>query len=138
MKPSRFTHVLFVLGGLACLASVGAAAFAAHGAAFMRADGERAAALIAQGASFQLSHSLGMILVTFISEFAERWPAKTMMRSGAVLLAAAVMLFPCSLYWSAFGGSSALAPVGGFAAMAGWAAFGLGALYSLARKRTYL
>ena len=138
MKLSRFSLALFAFGALAALVSVAAAAFAAHGVANTAPMGERAAVWFDQAAAFQMDHALGLVLVALAAELAEKGRTATLMRAGAVLLAVAVVLFPGSLYWASFGGSSAIAPVGGFAAMGGWAAFGIGALSSLMRKRTYL
>jgi len=138
MKFSRFALAIFAFGALAALTSVAAAAFAAHGAARFAPAGEQAAAWFAQAAAFQMDHALGLILVTLAAEFVRPGIATTLMRSSAVLLVVAIVLFPGSLYWASFGGSSALAPLGGFAAMMGWAVFAAGAMSPLLNKRTYL
>jgi uncharacterized membrane protein YgdD (TMEM256/DUF423 family) len=138
MKPSRFALAIFLLGGVSSVISVAASAFAAHGASQAAIEGVSAASRIAQAADFQMFHGLGMMLVAFISEFAERGTPRNWMRSAAVFLGAAIVLFPGSLYWASFGGSSVLAPVGGVSAMIGWFAFSAGVFISLVRKRTYL
>ena len=138
MKLSRFALALFAFGAFAALISIAAAAFAAHGVANVAPRGEQAAAWFAQAAGFQMDHALGLILITLAAEFAEKGISTTLMRTGALLLVGAIVLFPGSLYWASFGGSSALTPIGGFAAMGGWVVFGVGALSALLRKRTYL
>ncbi len=85
-----------------------------------------------------MDHALGLILATLAAEFVQAGIATTLMRSSALLLAVAIILFPGSLYWASFGGSSALAPLGGFAAIAGWIAFAAGALSSLLNERKHL
>lgn len=134
MKLSRFALVFFAFGALAALVSVAAAAFAAHGAASLAPTGQRAAEWFEQAAAFQMDHALGLILISLAAEFVEAGTATILMRISAVLLAAAIVLFPGSLYWASFGGSSILAPLGGFAAMGGWALFAAGALSSLLSK----
>jgi uncharacterized membrane protein YgdD (TMEM256/DUF423 family) len=138
MKFSRFALAFFAFGALAALVSIAAAAFAAHGAASLAPAGQQAAAWFEQAAAFQMDHALGLILVSLAAEFARAGIATTLMRTSAVLLAVAIVLFPGSLYWASFGGSSALAPLGGFAAMGGWAAFAAGALSSLLSKHKHL
>ncbi len=85
-----------------------------------------------------MDHALELVVVTLAAQFAEKGRAATLMQFGTMLLTVVVVLFPGSLYGASFGGPSILASVGGFAAMGGWALFGIGALSSLLGKRTYL
>jgi uncharacterized membrane protein YgdD (TMEM256/DUF423 family) len=138
MKFSRFTLVFIIFGALAALLSVAAAAFAAHGAASLAPMGARAAGWFEKAAAFQMDHALGLILMVLAAELLHTGLGAILMRAGAVLLAVAIVLFSGSLYWASFGGSSALAPVGGFAAMGGWVVFAAGAATLLWRKHKQL
>lgn len=137
IKFSRFAVVLLIFGAVAALVSVAAAAFAAHGAAQVAPTGDRAAQWFKQAASFQMDHALGLILMSLAAELVRVEVAATLMRTGAALLAVAIVFFSGSLYWASFGGPSVLAPVGGFAAMGGWAVFAVGATVLLWRKREH-
>ncbi|MEQ9448296.1 MAG: DUF423 domain-containing protein [Rhodospirillaceae bacterium] len=138
MKLSRFALSMFVFGAASVIVAIIAAAFAAHGIERTVQDGTRATTLFEGASSFQMSNALGLMLIALAAEFAEKGIPTKIMRISALLLSVSVLLFPGALYWSSFGGSAALAPVGGFAAMSGWLLFALAALYSLVRKRTYL
>jgi uncharacterized membrane protein YgdD (TMEM256/DUF423 family) len=100
------------------LLAVALGAFAAHGA------GARAAELIATGSRYQLAHAAALLgLAAFC-----RLPPPPPDRGAAVaaiLLAVGPLLFALPLYGLAAGGPGwlgAVAPAGGIAMMAGWAA----------------
>ena len=93
--------------------------------------GDQAVAWFKIATSFQMDHTLGLIFVTAIADQLSAGRARSVMRAGAVLLGAGALLFPTALYSLSFLGPSFWAPYGGFAAMAGWIAFGVGAVMAL-------
>jgi uncharacterized membrane protein YgdD (TMEM256/DUF423 family) len=133
MIPSRFAVGLYVFGALSALVAVALAALASHGLSGLAPTGEQAVVWFKLATSFQLDHALGVVLVTVIAEHVPASKARTILRIAAVLLAVA-FLFPLALYSLSFHGPGFFAPYGGFAAMAGWALFAVGAVFSLKAK----
>jgi uncharacterized membrane protein YgdD (TMEM256/DUF423 family) len=110
MKERGWIGLAAVLG----LAAVAAGAFAAHG---LEAQGDgRAAAWVETASRHQMWHALAMLAYLALGP-ASRWPLR--------LWAVGGVLFPISLYALALGAPptvAMLAPVGGMALIAGWAA----------------
>jgi uncharacterized membrane protein YgdD (TMEM256/DUF423 family) len=99
------------------LLAVALGAFAAHGA------GARAAELIAIGSRYQLAHAAALLGLAAFCRPAP--PPGRAAAIAAILLAAGPLLFALPLYGLAAGGPvwlGAVAPAGGLAMMAGWAA----------------
>ncbi len=127
MKLSRFAAGMFAFAGLSGLLAVALAALAAHALAGIAPTGEQAVIWFKEATAFQMTHTLALILVTIVAERAETGLAQRILRIAAVFMAAAVLMFPGSLYSASFNGPVMLAPFGGVAAMGGWALFGVGA-----------
>jgi uncharacterized membrane protein YgdD (TMEM256/DUF423 family) len=125
---------MFVIAGISGAASVALAALAAHGLAHMASDGPRAVGLFMQAADFELKHAVAAILAALMEEWAAEGCNKGY-RAAAVLFTLAAILFPTALYSSALGGPVFWAPLGGFAAMAGWITLAVCSLLSLFRHR---
>jgi len=126
---SRFAAILFGFAGLSGLLVVALSALAAHALADIAPTGAQAVTWFKEATAFQMSHTLALILATVISERLTAGLGQRMMRTAAVLLAAATVLFPGALYSVSFNGPVFFAPIGGIAAMAGWAVFGLSAWF---------
>ena len=134
MTFSRFTVVMYVVAAMAGLVSVALSALAAHGLASLAPTGEQAVDWFNQATRFQMNHALGLIAATAIAEGLKPGRARTLLRGGAVFMAAAAVLFPGALYSASFNGPIFFAPFGGVSAMVGWALFGVGALMTLRRE----
>lgn len=128
MKPSGFAVTLYVFGGVSALVSVALAALTSHGLAGLAPTAEQAVAWFKIATEFQMNHAIGLIVVAAISDRLAVGRARTVMRVGAVLLAAGALLFPVALYSLSFLGPSFFAPWGGFAAMGGWLLFAVSAV----------
>jgi uncharacterized membrane protein YgdD (TMEM256/DUF423 family) len=127
MKLSGFAAVMYGFAGLSGLLSVALAALAAHALAGIAPTGEQAVVWFKEATSFQMTHTLALILVTSVAERVEAGIARRILETAAVFMVAAVILFPGALYSASFGGPVVFAPFGGIAAMGGWALFGVGA-----------
>lgn len=132
-KLSGFGVAFFTFAGLAGASSVALGAFAAHGLAKFVPEGtaERGVSLFTQATDFQMNHALSIILVTLVSERVGPGLAQMALRASALLMVAAIMLFPTALYSAVFGGAQWWAPYGGTSSMIGWLLFALGALLAL-------
>lgn len=134
MNLSRFAAASYIAGAVLALVSVAAAALTSHGLVKIAPTGAQAVEWFKIATGFQITHALGMILVTVIAEQLTPGRARTVMRAGAVLLGVGALLFPGALYSLSFTGPSFFAPWGGFAAMAGWIAFAVGAAIAVKRS----
>lgn len=132
---SRFTVTLYVFGAVMALVSVCADAFAAHGLVTMAPAMEQAVVWFKEGANFQMNHALGLLIATAVADRMAAGRAQTVIRAGAILLAASTVLFPGALYSISFAGPGFFAPWGGFAAMIGWMLFAAGAVMSLSQTK---
>jgi uncharacterized membrane protein YgdD (TMEM256/DUF423 family) len=116
MRHRAWIGLAAALGAMA----VAAGAFAAHG---LEAQGDlRAADLVETGSSYQIWHALAILACLALG---------TRSQLPLWLWAVGAVLFPGSLYALALGapsGVAVLAPVGGTALIAGWAALGWCAL----------
>ncbi|MGH7581481.1 MAG: DUF423 domain-containing protein [Gemmatimonadales bacterium] len=111
-------RLLFALGSLSALISIGAGAFGAH-ALRARLTPELLAAF-ETGARYQMYHALGLLAAAWA---VARWPGPWPVRAGWLFLAGTV-LFSGSLYALALSGVrwlGAITPLGGVAFLAGWA-----------------
>jgi uncharacterized membrane protein YgdD (TMEM256/DUF423 family) len=127
---SRFAAILYGFAGLSGLLVVALSALAAHALAAIAPTGDQAVIWFKEATAFQMSHTLGFIVATMISERLAPRLGRRLMRLAAVLLAAATVLFPGALYAVSFNGPVFFAPIGGIAAMAGWAVFGVAAWFA--------
>src|SRR4051812_10146962 len=123
---SRFAAILYVFAGISGLLAVALSALAAHALASFAPTGEQAVTWFREATAFQATHTLALIGATAISERLPPGLGQRMMRKAAVLFAVAVVLFPGALYAASFNGPVITAPVGGIAAMAGWALLAVG------------
>ncbi len=132
-KLSGIGVAFFTFAGLAGASSVALGAFAVHGLAKFVPEGtaERGVSLFAQATDFQMSHTLSLIVVVLVSERVGAGFAQMVLRASALLMGAAICLFPGALYSAAFGGPQWWAPYGGTSAMIAWLLFAVGALLSL-------
>ena len=136
MILSRFAVGAYVFGALSALVSVAAAAFTSHGLATVAPAADLAVEWFKIATNFQITHAIGMIVVAAISDHLPAGRPRAAMRMGAGLLGAGSFLFPVALYSLSFAGPSFFAPYGGFAAMAGWIAFAIGAVLAF-KAKTY-
>ncbi len=134
MKPSGFAVSLYMFAGLSGLITVALAALTSHGLAGLAPTAEQAVEWFKIATEFQMNHTLGVILVTAISERLVLGRARSVMRASAVLLAVGAVLFPGALYSLSFLGPSFFAPWGGIAAMAGWAGFAVSAVMAFVKS----
>jgi len=134
MTLSRFAVGMYIFGALSALISVALAALTSHGLANLAPAGDAAVEWFKIATDFQMSHALGLILVTAIAEQLAAGRPRMLMRAAAVLLGAGALLFPAGLYSLSFGGPVFFAPWGGTAAMAGWALFAVAAGLALKSK----
>lgn len=134
MTPSRFAMGMYVFAAVLGLLGVALAALTSHGLNALAPAGDQAVEWFKIATSFQINHTLGLILVTTIADQLAAGRARRIMQAGAVLLGAGAFLFPTALYSLSFAGPSVWAPYGGFAAMAGWIAFGVGAVMAFKSK----
>jgi uncharacterized membrane protein YgdD (TMEM256/DUF423 family) len=133
VRLSRFAVGMYVFAALSGLIAVSLMAFTSHGLLEAAPTGEQAVTWFKIATSWQMDHTLALILVTAIADqLGGR--AQQLMRIAAVLMAAGALLFPTALYSLSFHGPSFFAPWGGFAAMAGWVLFGVGALLALKQR----
>jgi len=123
---SKFAAAMYSLAGLAALLSVALAALTAHALASIAPTGDQAVAWFREATAFQMSHALGLMIVTTVAERITG-RAQRLMRAACYLLLAATVLFPAALYSVSFNGPVFFAPFGGVSAMAGWALFGVAA-----------
>lgn len=134
MTFSRFAVGMYVFAALSGLIAVALMAFTSHGLLQVAPTGEQAVTWFKIATSWQMDHTLALILVTAIADQVSNDRARKVMRVAVVLMAAGALLFPAALYSLSFHGPSFFAPWGGFAAMAGWILFGVGALLTLKRQ----
>jgi uncharacterized membrane protein YgdD (TMEM256/DUF423 family) len=134
MPLSPFAAAAYIAGAILALVSVAAAALTSHGLINIAPTGAQAIEWFKIATGFQITHALGMIAATLIGEQLAPGRARKTMRASAVLLGLGALLFPGALYSLSFYGPSFFAPWGGYAAMAGWIAFALGAAMAV-RKR---
>jgi uncharacterized membrane protein YgdD (TMEM256/DUF423 family) len=112
-------RLFFLLGALSALVAVAAGAFGAHGLK-ARLDPDLLG-VFETGVRYQMYHALGLIAVAWA--FA-RWPTTTVAAAGWLFVVGTV-LFSGSLYGLSLSGMrwlGAIAPLGGLAFIAGWAA----------------
>ena len=120
-RPPRAVAVdrlLFALGSLSALISVGAGAFGAH--ALRARLTPELLAVFETGARYQMYHALGLLAAGWA---VTRWPGPWPVRAGWLFVAGTV-LFSGSLYALALSGVrwlGAITPFGGVALLAGWA-----------------
>jgi uncharacterized membrane protein YgdD (TMEM256/DUF423 family) len=134
MAPSPFAVVMYVIAALSGFAGVAAAALTSHGLQGLAPTGELAVEWFKIATNFEITHALGVILVTALAERFGEGRAQVVTRVGAILLAAGAVLFPTALYSLSFNGPAFWAPFGGTAAMGGWALFGVGAVMAGRKK----
>ena len=134
MTFSRFAVGMYVFAALSGLIAVALMAFTSHGLLQVAPTGEQAVTWFKIATSWQMDHTLAWRLVTAIADQVSNDRARKVMRVAVVLMAAGALLFPAALYSLSFHGPSFFAPWGGFAAMAGWILFGVGALLTLKRQ----
>ena len=135
MAPSPFAVAMYVIGALSAFIAVAAAALTSHGLQGLAPTGELAVEWFKIGTNFQITHALGLILVTALAErFGEGRP-QMVVRVGAIALAAGSILFPSALYSLSFNGPAFWAPFGGTAAMVGWLLFAAGVVMAGRQKK---
>ena len=135
MSPSRFAVVMYVIGAVSAFVAVAAAALTSHGLQGLAPIGEQAVEWFKIATNFQLTHTLGLILVTALGERFGEGRARLVMYAAAINLTAGAVLFPTALYSLSFNGPGFWAPLGGTAAMIGWALFGVGAVMAGRKKK---
>ncbi|MDX2224461.1 MAG: DUF423 domain-containing protein [Rhodospirillaceae bacterium] len=128
MTLRKSTAAFFVFGALAAGSSVALAAFATHGLQQTMNYPADAVRTFIDATEFQMNQGLAVIVVGLLCQVMRDGLARRIMQVAGVLAAASLVLFSGSVYSSTFGGSAALAPVGGFSAMAGWLIFAAGAI----------
>ena len=122
MSPER---IFFATGALLAMVSVAAGAFAAHGLkARLTPD---MLGVFETAARYQMYHAIALVLcaVGWV-----RWPGPAVALAGGLFLVG-ILLFCGSLYVLSLSGVrwlGAVAPFGGAAWLAGWAALAWGAL----------
>ncbi|MEH2155126.1 DUF423 domain-containing protein [Nostoc sp.] len=117
-----FLSVAAILGGL----SVAAGAFASH--ALREKISERSLEIFETGARYQMYHALALFLVAILISRTES-PQPTLIASGWLFLIG-IAIFSGSLYALSLTGIKslgAIAPLGGAAFLAGWAALAFAA-----------
>ena len=110
-------RLLFALGALSALISVGAGAFGAH--ALRARLSPELLAVFETGARYQMYHALALIAAAWA---VTRWPGPWPIRAGWLFVTGTV-LFSGSLYALALTGVrwlGAVTPFGGVAFLAGW------------------
>jgi len=131
MKPSGFAVSIYVLSAISALLSVALAALTSHGLQGLAPTGPQAVEWFKIATPFQMDHALGAILVAAVADQLAAGRARQVMQIGAVSLLAGGVLFAGGLYSLSFNGPAFFAPWGGFAAMAGWILFAVGAVMAL-------
>ncbi len=117
-------RLLFALGAVSALISVGAGAFGAH--ALRARLSPELLAVFETGARYQMYHALGLFAASWA---VTRWPGPWAFRAGWLFLVG-TLLFSGSLYALALSGVrwlGAVTPFGGVALLAGWACLVLAA-----------
>jgi len=134
MTLRRSTIAFSIFGGLAASSSIALAAFAVHGLdQVMHYPPEKVRTFI-DSTEFQSNQAIGLIVVAaFCQIMSDGWARRLMQLTG-VLLIAAIVLFPGSVYAITFGGWGALAPVGGISGMIAWVVFAVAALLGLVKN----
>jgi len=123
MMPRLF----LALAGLSGAAGVAAEAAARH---LLAADPHRFE-LAATGGRYGLVHALALLVVTALAGGAPPGPARRWLAASGWCFAAALLLFPGSLYLLAAGAPPAIAwltPFGGILFLAGWLALAVAGL----------
>ncbi len=134
MTLSPFAAASYIAAALLALISVAAAALTSHGLINIAPTGAQALEWFKIATGFQITHALGIVLVTIIGEQLAPGRARSVLRVGVVLLGLGALLFPTALYSLSFYGPAFFAPWGGFAAMGGWIAFAVGAAMAVKRN----
>jgi uncharacterized membrane protein YgdD (TMEM256/DUF423 family) len=134
IRFSKFTVAMLAYAGIAGASDVAFSVLPAHGLDKMAPTGERAIGLFGYATTFQMNHTLALMLITIVAEFASAGCGKMVLRVAASLMALAVLLFPSALYSKAFGGPAWWAPYGGTASMIAWIAFAVGCILCRARS----
>ena len=91
MKPSCLAAILYAVGGLAALLSVGIAAFAAHGLPHVASANERAPELFRRATEFQMTHALALILITIVADRLMPGVARNVLWAAAGFMIAAIV-----------------------------------------------
>jgi uncharacterized membrane protein YgdD (TMEM256/DUF423 family) len=128
MALRRSTAAFFVFGALAAGSSVALAAFATHGLEERMNYPADVVRTFIDATEFQMNQGLAVIVIGLLCQVMADGLARRVMQVAGVLAAASLLLFSGSVYSDTFGGSAALAPFGGFSAMAGWLVFAVGAV----------
>ena len=121
-----------VVAALSGAISVVVGAFAAHGLDLRTEAGLKAREWLQTGSQYEMIHALAMLGVAALCT-GGRLQERLAVATQCLFLAGSV-LFPGALYALAFGGPrwfGVVAPIGGFAFIAGWIVIGIAAL----RKR---
>ncbi|MFF2091958.1 DUF423 domain-containing protein [Paenibacillus sp. NPDC058174] len=108
----------FAVGAFGAALAVALGAFGAHGLKEVLSD--RLLTIFETGVRYHMYHSLGLMLVALL---ADRLGESKLLRTGANLLIAGVVIFSGSLYALALSDVSvlgAITPVGGVAFLSGW------------------
>lgn len=134
MAPSPFAVAMYVIAALSAFVAVAAAALTSHGLQGLAPTGELAVEWFKIATNFQLTHALGVILVTALAERFGEGRAQKVMQVSAMALAAGAVLFPTALYALSFNGPAFWAPFGGTAAMVGWLLFAAGVVMAGRKK----
>ncbi|WP_042165087.1 DUF423 domain-containing protein [Paenibacillus gorillae] len=108
----------FALGAFGAALAVALGAFGAHG--LKEVLSERLLDIFETGVRYHMYHSLGVMLVALLGD---RLGESKLLRTGANLLVAGVIIFSGSLYALALSDVSvlgAITPIGGVAFLSGW------------------
>ncbi|GGG75044.1 DUF423 domain-containing protein [Paenibacillus radicis (ex Gao et al. 2016)] len=108
----------FAIGAFGAALAVALGAFGAHG--LKEVLSERLLDIFETGVRYHMYHSLGLMLVALL---ADRLGESKLLRTGANLLVAGVVIFSGSLYALALSDVSvlgAITPIGGVAFLGGW------------------
>ncbi|MFF2480646.1 DUF423 domain-containing protein [Paenibacillus sp. NPDC058071] len=108
----------FAIGAVGAALAVALGAFGAHGLKETLSD--RLLEIYETGVRYHMYHALGLMLVALL---ADRLGESKLLRTGANLLIAGVVIFSGSLYALALTDKSilgAITPIGGVAFLAGW------------------